>query len=368
MKVKFVQKKDEYLRFGYTTGACAAAAAKAATLALLNQYSVERVEIDLPQGDKASFEVKSCIFDQNQATCSVIKDAGDDPDVTHGAKIFARVSRKANPGVDIRGGKGVGVVTKPGLEIPVGMPAINPVPRRMIMQEVMKAAGCRLDNGGIEVEISVPKGVELAKKTLNSRLGIKNGISILGTTGIVIPYSVCAYTACISQALDVAVACGCREVVLTTGRRSEKFAQRELSGLSEECFILSGDFIGYSLEECAKRRLHNVIIWSMVGKISKLAAGNLYTNVSDSILDIDFLTRVALGCGIPDETAVVLQGAVTASQFRSIVPPEYKKIFCDRLCQLAAKNCRQHTSSMIAVECIMADTEGTVLGRASADE
>ncbi|MDP2932398.1 MAG: cobalt-precorrin-5B (C(1))-methyltransferase [Chloroflexota bacterium] len=361
------RQEGKALRSGYTTGACAAAAAKAAVLALLNQKLVESVDISLPHnGDRVSFRLEKCTFSGRQATCSVIKDAGDDPDVTHGAEICASVSWKREPGIDIGGGEGVGVVTRPGLEIPEGMAAINPVPRLMIAGSVQEAAGNRIDTEGIRVTISVPKGEALARKTLNSRLGIVGGISILGTTGIVIPYSKEAYTTCISQALDVAVAGGCREVVLTTGRRSEKFAQKELPTLAEACFIQMGDFIGYSLEECAKRPLAKVTVWGMVGKMSKLAAGNLYTNVSDSRVDIDFLAEVAAGCGMPDETVKALRGAITANHFRRMLSPEHAREFGDELCRMAARNSLKKTGGRFEIDCLMTDTDGIVIGRADA--
>jgi cobalt-precorrin-5B (C1)-methyltransferase len=356
---------NRLLRSGYTTGACAAAAAQAATIALLNQELVSQVQADFPDGSQAGFKVSRCIFDRSQASCSVIKDAGDDPDVTHGAEIQATVSWKDKPGIAITGGRGVGVVTKPGLEVSVGMPAINPVPRQMIERSVKKAARNGLAGKGIKVTISVLGGEKLARKTLNPRLGIVEGISILGTTGIVIPYSVNAYKACISQALDVAVACGCGQVVLTTGRRSEKFAQSELA-LPEECFVQAGDFIGYSLEECATRNLFKVVVWGMTGKISKLAAGHLYTNVSDSTVDIGFLAEVAASCSVPDEILNDLKEAVTANHFRKILPPEYTRKFCDKLCQLAASRCRDKAGKKLDVECIMTSYDGTILGRANA--
>jgi len=353
------------LRSGYTTGACAAAAARAATIALLKQEVVNQVRVDLPGANQVNFKVNRCVFNRSQASCSVIKDAGDDPDVTHGAEISAIVSWKDEPGINITGGKGVGIVTKPGLEIQVGMAAINPVPRQMIERSVREVAGNKLDSKGVQVTISVPAGEELAKRTLNPRLGITKGISILGTTGIVIPYSVNAYTTCISQALDVAVACGCRQVVLTTGRRSEKFAQSELA-LAEECFVQAGDFIGYSLGECAKRRLAKVIVWGMIGKISKLAAGHLYTNVSHSKMDIGFLAGVAASCGVPDEMVKALRGAVTANHFRKMLPPEHNRELCEQLCLLAAKKCREEAGGKLEVECIMTSYDGIILGRASA--
>ena len=360
------RRGNRTLRTGYTTGACAAAAAQAATIALLKQQVVNRVQVDLPGTNEVNFKVNRCVFDHSQASCSVIKDAGDDPDVTHGAEIWATVSWQGEPGINITGGEGVGMVTKPGLEIAVGMSAINPVPRQIIERSVRKATEGMLDGKGIQIIISVPRGEELAKRTLNPRLGIIKGISILGTTGIVIPYSVNAYTTCISQALDVATACGCRQVVLTTGRRSEKFAQSELA-LAEECFIQAGDFIGYSLGECAKRHLDKAIIWGMTGKISKLAAGHLYTNVSDSQVDIGFLVEVAASCGVPNEKLNDLKAAVTANHLRRMLPPAYVREFCDKLCRLAAVKCRGKTGGKLEVECIMSDYDGTILGRASAE-
>jgi cobalt-precorrin-5B (C1)-methyltransferase len=361
------REKGEPLRSGYTTGACAAAAAQAATIALLKQEVVSQVQVSLPAANEVSFKVNRCVFDRTQASCSVIKDAGDDPDVTHRAEIWATVSWKDEPGITITGGEGVGVATKPGLEIAVGMAAINPVPRRMIERSVRKAAGNKLDGRGIQVVISVPEGEKLARRTLNPRLGIVKGISILGTSGVVIPYSVSAYQASISQALDVALACGCRQVVLTTGRRSEKFAQSELA-LAEECFVQAGDFIGYSLGECARRSFRKITIWGMTGKLSKLAAGHLYTNVSDSKVDIDFLAGVAVGCGVGDKVVKTLRTAVTANHFRRMLPPEHVREFCDQLCRLAAKKCRERAGGKLDVECIMSSYDGIILGRANAKE
>ena len=348
------------LRHGYTTGACAAAAAKAAALALLSQTAVKDVQITLPDGERVNFALSRCGFDTLEATCSVIKDAGDDPDVTDGAEIQATVCWQDEPGIAIEGGKGVGMVTKPGLEVPVGMPAINKVPRKMIAQsveEVIKA------HKGLKVTISVPQGEELAERTLNRRLGIIGGISILGTSGLVIPYSVEACKVSISQALDIAVASACQEVVLTTGRRSEKFAQREFP-LAEESFVQMGDFVGYALEECARRGLAKVIIWGMVGKLSKIAKGDFYTNVSDSKIDVNFLARVAASCGVPQPAVATSQEAVSAHHFLKIVGEDNIKKVCGRLCLLAAQSCRRYVGGAFAIECVMSDYSGTIVGRA----
>jgi cobalt-precorrin-5B (C1)-methyltransferase len=358
------RKKDKPLRSGYTTGACAAAAAQAAIIALLRQEVVKQVQVSLPAGQQALFKISHCTFEKSKASCSVIKDAGDDPDITHGAEVWATVRWKGEAGLEIRGGKGVGIITKPGLEIAVGMAAINPVPRQMIESSIREVMPDK-DGRGVEVIISVAEGEKLARKTLNPRLGITGGISILGTTGVVIPYSVNAYKACISQALGVAVACGCRQIVLTTGRRSEKFAQSELA-LAEECFVQAGDFMGYSLEQCARRSFPKVTVWGMMGKLSKLAAGHMYTNVSDSKVDINLLTRLAVDCGVPEKTIQSLREAVTANHFRRMLPAEHTKKFCNKLCLLAAKKCREKAGGRLGVKCIMTSYDGVILGRGNA--
>jgi cobalt-precorrin-5B (C1)-methyltransferase len=353
------------LRSGYTTGTCAAAAAKAAALALCKQEAVSRIQIILPEGKIASFNLNSCNIEKNQTSCSVIKDAGDDPDITDGIEIYAQARWTSGTGTSLIGGTGVGIVTKPGLEVPIGMPAINPIPRQMILEAVSEVLAQSTNNRGIEITISVPGGRDLARKTLNPRLGIVGGISILGTTGIVIPYSINAYTACISQSVCIAVASGCKEVVLTTGRRSEKYAQQEIK-LPEECFIQAGDYIDHSLHECAKKNITRVIVWGMIGKISKLAAGHLYTNVSDSLVDIKLLAGLASDCDIPREIVQAVKEAVTANHFRKLLPAQYLRIFCDKLCLLAAQKCRTATGNKVTVECIVTDPEGVIIGRANA--
>jgi cobalt-precorrin-5B (C1)-methyltransferase len=359
------QRHGKLLRKGYTTGTCAAAASKAAALALLAQQLIKEVEISLPGGETVAFAIHRCDFDIDQATCSVIKDAGDDPDITDGIEICATVTFVETPGIFLTGGKGVGRVTKPGLDIPVGKSAINPVPEKMIVASVAEAVADAGIHRGVKVTISVPRGEELSKRTLNSRLGIVEGISIIGTSGIVIPYSVKAYTACISKALDVAAACGCREVVFTTGRRSEKYAQGALH-LQEEAFILAGDYIGYSLKETARKGICKATVWGMIGKISKLAAGHLYTNVSDSFIDISLLTTVAEECHLSGDVVAVLRQSVTANHFRKLLPPHATEEFCARLCVLAAKKCSAAVKDRVMVECVITDPVGVILGRSDA--
>src|SRR5919109_4298722 len=204
------------LRSGYTTGSCATAGAKAAALAIVRRRLVDEVEITLPRGERVRFTLRSCRrLSESSAECSVIKDAGDDPDVTHGAEIFTKVDLEPPPGLRYRAGKGVGTVTKPGLELAVGEPAINPMPRRMIRQALEEVLGEAWDRVGATVTITIPNGEVLAKETLNGRLGILGGLSILGTTGIVVPYSHAAFKVSILKAIRVARVNGCTHLVLT---------------------------------------------------------------------------------------------------------------------------------------------------------
>lgn len=323
------------------------------------------MEIALPVGRSVRFVVARCGVEGDRAECSVVKDAGDDPDVTDGAEICATVSWQEGRGaVAIEGGKGVGTVTKPGLGLPVGAPAINPVPRWMIGESVREALGPILAERGIRVVVSVPEGETLARRTLNRRLGIVGGISILGTTGIVVPFSASAYTATIDQALGVAAAAGCREVVLTTGRRTERFAQA-IFGFPEEAYVQVGDYVGFALEGCRRLAMQRAVLCLMIGKLSKVAAGELQTHVGNSRVDHTFLARVAAEVGADAATVEAVAGANTGRHFYEIVQEKGLSKVYDRLCRLAAGNCRAHVQGKLAIECLLTDFEGMVLGRAS---
>lgn len=349
------------LRTGYTTGACAAAATKAACLALKRNEAVKGVEIKLPGGQKASFQILNCFTGDGFAQCSVIKDAGDDPDVTHGAEIRSRVSFIDEPGVQIKGGEGVGRITRPGLGLKVGSPAINPVPRQMITESVIDVFG-ELSGKGVEVVISVPGGEKIARKTLNPRLGIVGGISILGTTGIVIPYSLEAYAACITQALQVARASGLKEVVLTSGRQSERHAQARLS-LPEVAYIQMGDQLSFTLEECTRMGFEKVHLWAMMGKLSKIAAGHLRTHYTKSSIELDFLLDLAGKTGATKEDLEDLRMAGTAHEFLERAKSCNARRFFADICHLAAKSCSEHVGGAFSIDCVLVDYEGNALGK-----
>ena len=258
------------LRRGFTTGTCAAAAARAAVSALLGQTLAE-VSVLLPGGDEAVLPVAGTEIDGDWARAWVIKDAGDDPDVTNGARIEASARLQPEEAV-IRGGPGVGTVTRPGLAVSPGQPAINPVPLQMIRENVAAALP---PGSGAEVVIGVPEGERLARRTMNPRLGIVGGISILGTTGIVEPMSEEAFKQALTPQLDLARAAGQRIVVLTPGRRGASLAGE--FGIPPEAAVLTSNFIGFMLEECVRRDLRQVLLWGHVGKLAKVAAGSFQT-------------------------------------------------------------------------------------------
>ena len=253
MNTTNVEEEKRKLKTGYTTGSSATAASKAALLSIINQKKIEHVDILLPKRSYVQIPIYSCKFESNKACCSVIKNGGDDPDVTHGAEIIVDLSftDKKNE-IEIDGGEGVGIVTKQGLGLEINKPAINPVPKKMIIENLRETGKEILSEKGIRIVISVPKGRELGPKTDNPRLGITNGISILGTSGIVIPFSTAAYAASIRQNLVVAIAADNHTVVLTTGGRSEDFAKKIID-LPEHCFVQIGDFSGYAIQQCGRK-------------------------------------------------------------------------------------------------------------------
>jgi cobalt-precorrin-5B (C1)-methyltransferase len=302
--------REKALRTGWTTGTCASAAAKAAATALRDQAPQRVVEVALPSGRRVTFAVHACTYDETRATAVVVKDAGDDPDVTHGAHLTATVSWRAEPGVALEAGEGVGVVTKPGLGLPVGEPSVTGPPRAMIVQavgEVVDVAGA-----GVRVVVSVPGGEAMARKTTNARLGILGGISILGTTGIVRPFSTASWRASVEQAVSVMAAQGERTAVLCTGGRTEKAAMALLPDRAEVCFVEVGDFTGAAIRRALDVGLGEVVFVGMAGKLAKLAAGVLMTHYTRSKVDLSLLgglTRAAGGTReVADEVATANTG------------------------------------------------------------
>lgn len=345
-------------RTGFTTGACAAAAAKAATRVLVRGELLDEIETTLPNGQRVTFALHRCERVGHAAVCSVIKDAGDDPDCTHGAELVAEVELRAEPGVELRGGEGVATVTKPGLGLDVGAPAINPIPRRNIGEMV----AAELDRRGAFVTISVPGGVEMAKQTLNARLGLIGGISILGTSGIVKPYSTAAYKASVVQAIDVARNRGLDELVLTTGGKSEAYAMKLYPSLPEDAFIQVGDFIGTGIKHCARRGAHRAVVVGMIGKLSKMANGKMQTHAAGSEVNMELLASLAVELGARSEIADEIRVANTARHVLELCQREGLAAITSLVCQRVADNCRTHAGGALEVHARLVDFNGTLLG------
>jgi cobalt-precorrin-5B (C1)-methyltransferase len=355
------------LRTGWTTGTCASAAAKAAAAALRDQAPQRDVEVALPSGRRVSFPVESCVYDGRQATAVVVKDAGDDPDVTHGAHLTALVRWRHEAGVVLEGGEGVGVVTKPGLGIEVGEPAVTAVPRAMITAAVGEVVD--LASRGVWVVISVPGGERMARKTTNARLGILGGISILGTTGIVRPFSTASWRASVEQAVSVMAAQGERTVVLCTGGRTEKGAMALLPELPEVCFVEVGDFTGAALRRALTVGLPRVVFVGMAGKLAKLAAGVLMTHYTRSKVDLGLLHDVTLVAGGSPEVAGQVAAANTGRHAYEIWQREgMLREAGDELCRRVRAVLLRAGQGRLDADVAMVDFTGTVVVAASRAE
>ncbi|GAB6080401.1 MAG: cobalt-precorrin-5B (C(1))-methyltransferase [Hydrogenophilus thermoluteolus] len=326
-------------RTGFTTGACAAAAARAAAQGLLTGAIPDAIETKLPNGQRVVFPIhEKRLYPDGRATAVVIKDAGDDPDVTDKAPITATVAWVSAPGLFVAAGEGVGIVTRPGIGLPVGEPAINPVPRQNLCENLSELLGAappatcaalptsplperavcltpELPNcadHGLLVTIAVPGGETLAKRTLNPRLGIVGGISILGTTGIVRPYSTAAFRASVVQAIGVARAQGCDTVVLTTGGRTEKAMMALWPELPEAAFVQMGDFVRTAFDAARKNGIRHLIIGAMVGKLTKMAQGMPVTHAGKGEVDRTLLADCARAVGAPSALVAEIAAAETA--------------------------------------------------------
>ena len=352
------------LRKGWTTGSCAAAAAKAAYAALLSGEFPDPVEITLPGGQRPAFTLATSARGDRTATAGVVKDAGDDPDVTHGALILATV-RPGMPGsgVTFHAGEGVGTVTRPGLAIPPGEPAINPVPRQMIRDAVAEVAMAHNDPCDVEVEIAVPNGAALAEKTLNGRLGIVGGLSILGTTGIVVPFSCAAWIHSIHRGIDVARACGLNQIAASTGSTSEAAVQK-MYNLPETALIDMGDFVGGTLKYVKTHPVPRVTLAGGVGKMTKLAQGLLDLHSKRGSIDLEMLSKLAARAGGSEALCVRILASNTAAEAFG-----HARTAGIALGDAVASAAQSTASAVVAgtpveIEVVVFDREGELVGQA----
>ncbi|MFI0449522.1 cobalt-precorrin-5B (C(1))-methyltransferase [Actinomadura sp. 6N118] len=371
--------RQKALRTGWTTGSCASAAAKAATLLLRGEDLPGYVEIALPSGNRVTFKVEETVVDNahDRARAVVVKDAGDDPDVTHGAHITADVSWRDGPGLELDGGEGVGVVTRPGLGLELGGPAINPVPRKMITHAVAEAVfEAPLDETpeaadvtdpasgrGLRVVISVPDGEIMARKTTNKRLGILGGISILGTTGIVRPFSTASWRASVEQAVSVMAAQGETTLVLCTGGRTEKGAMKMLPKLPDVCFVEVGDFTGAALRRAVEHGVKQVVFVGMAGKLTKLAAGVLMTHYTRSKVNTELLGVITTDMGGSAELAAEVAQANTARhayelwEAAGILGPCGREL-CRRVAGVLERFAVEEAGGEVAAQVVLVDFTG----------
>jgi len=373
------QRGGKALRSGWTTGSCASAAAKAAVLALATGDPQHEVEIALPGKDggwaeRVRFAVEHCGFPMpGRAEAVVVKDAGDDPDVTHGARLTATVDWREKPGLELDGGVGVGVVTKPGLGLEVGGPAINPVPRAMIARAVGEAVD--LSARGVRVVISVPDGEVMARKTTNRRLGIIGGISILGTTGIVRPFSTAAWRASVEQAVSVLAAQAAERgsadvpatLVLCTGGRTEKGAMALLPDLPEVSFVEVGDFTGAALRRCVEHGVRDVVFVGMVGKLTKLASGVLMTHYTRSAVDTEVLAEITTRAVPNDPTlATRVREANTARHVYELwdaagALADCAEVLCRQVAQVLERFAQAECGGTVSARVALVDFTGSQL-------
>ena len=292
MREKYIYSGTKKLRCGYTTGSCAAAAAMAAAQMLLGGHSVEQVSLKTPSGTVLDLPVTDRVFGGEKACCSVVKDSGDDPDITNGIKIFAEVA-KTESGIEIIGGEGVGTVTKPGLDQPVGAAAINSVPRKMISDALTSAALTFDYHGGFRVTVSAPEGNELAAKTFNPRMGIVGGISIIGTTGIIEPMSNSAIIETIRAEANMRKAAGHEYLLLTVGNYSEELIRLEAGELSEKT-VMCSNFVGEALDIGVSLGFKGILLIGHIGKLVKLGSGIMNTHSAYA----DGRMETLMACGV----------------------------------------------------------------------
>ncbi|WDD94180.1 cobalt-precorrin-5B (C(1))-methyltransferase [Burkholderia sp. FERM BP-3421] len=348
------------LRSGYTTGSCATATSLAAARLLFDDVPGDAVEIVLPKGQRVLMRLAFCRRTDDGAEAGTIKDAGDDPDVTHGALVFARVRLAAAPGVRFHAGPGVGTVTRAGLTLPVGEPAINPVPRRMMSEHLGALAAEHGYAGGFEVTIGVEGGEALALKTMNPRLGIVGGLSILGTTGIVRPFSCSAYIASIHQGIDVARANGIRHLAACTGNASED-TMRAYYGLPDIALIEMGDFAGAVLKHLRRAPVERVSLCGGFGKLSKLAAGHLDLHSRHSSIDLPQLAEWAAQAGAAAALLDAIRASNTSQQALALAHADGVALG-DAVCARALRVARDIVPPSVAVEMFAIDRQGGIVG------
>lgn len=339
----YVTVNGKKFRRGYTTGSCAAAAAKAAVIMLFSGKRIDNVELDTPAGISLNLAVSDIELKHDSVRCCVVKDGGDDPDITTGLKIFSEVKASDKAGIRVAAAEGIGRVTLPGLKVCVGQPAINPVPMKMILKEVGEALP---DGKGVEIVISVPGGEEVAKKTYNPKLGILGGISILGTTGIVEPMSEEAWKESLALELGVMAAKGLDEAVFIFGNYGEEFAVGKLN-IDKSKIIKVSNFVGFMLDEAVKLKFKRIIIIGHMGKIIKLSAGIFHTHSRIADARMEILSAYAALEGATRHQVEAIYGCRTTDAADELISRYKLNSVYNRVVSNVSKRCNEYTYGRI---------------------
>ena len=345
------------LRTGFTTGTCAAAAAKAALLAWQGQQP-QTVGVFTPQGRVLTIAVAAAAADAAGGYGEVIKDAGDDPDITHGCKVTARVAVLPHPGVEIAAGEGVGIVTKPGLAVPPGQPAVNPGPRQMIVRAVEEVLS---PGQGALVTVSIPGGAELARRTLNPVLGIEGGLSILGTTGIVEPMSEEAFKKSLTPQIDVVQALGYGSIVFVPGRIGQDIAVNRC-GLPPSMVVQTSNFIGHMLEHAADRGMRQVLIIGHLGKVVKIAAGIFHTHNRVADARLETMGAYAAAAGASQQAVQAILACATTEAAMIIIKEQNIEHVYSTLAARASERAERYVFGALTVGTVIATLQGEIVG------
>lgn len=348
------------LRSGYSTGTCVTIAAKAAALQLFDAFVHAPIGVEIPTGEYVEFDVYNLCCDGTVASASVTKDGGDDPDDTHGLEIGCRIELTDKMGISFKRGTGIGLVTLPGLSLEVGEAAINPTPRKEITKMLHKLAFRHDYHGGFIVEPFVPEGEEVAKKTFNPRVGIVGGISIIGTTGVVKPYSSDAFVASIEQGLNLLKTNGGEHVVLNSGGRSEKFVRSRFPNLSTYSFIQYGNFIGETLKIIKEKEFCKVSLCIMIGKAVKLAEGHLDTHSHKVRFSAEWLAQIALANDYPTDVCNKIKKIALAGQLPDIIPMTSEEVYYQNILELCYQEC-VNVLGNIELEIILVGKKGDLI-------
>lgn len=345
----------KFLRSGYTTGACAAAGVKAALILMTTGEVVDAVEIIALDGTRLTIPIKAVVKTSDDVCAEVVKFSGDDPDITNGVSVFTTVRRISSNEIIFKAGLGVGHITKAGMQLPIGEPSINPKPR-----ELIRNVAAEFNISGLEVEISIPAGVELAKKTLNPILGVEGGLSIIGTTGVLRPMSEEAFKNSLVPQIDVAKAAGFDELVFVPGKIGETIAKQ--LGFNDGAIIQTSNFIGFMLEAAAEREVKKIILCGHIGKLAKVAAGVFHTHnrVADGRLET--LAAYAAAEGLPANEVQRILDANTTEDAAQIISANHLEHVYKKIAARASLRAQRYVFGKLQVKTILVDFAGNILG------